>query len=87
MTDLSRRAWKNPNRPILLLLSGNDYTAKEFLEYAKTSDDWSGAFHQPLLQRHDLAEADHTCSTTAWRKMVEVRVLEWLMRALPSSKA
>ncbi|MDO8264583.1 MAG: hydrolase 1, exosortase A system-associated [Gallionella sp.] len=81
------QAWKNPNRPILLLLSGNDYTAKEFLEYAKTSTDWSGALNQPLLQRYDLTEADHTCSSAAWRKLVEVRVLEWLMRVLPSPNA
>src|SRR5450830_145716 len=48
------QAWKTFNRPILLLLSANDYTAKEFMEYAKTSPDWSGALNQDGLQRFDL---------------------------------
>lgn len=76
------QAWKNLNQPILLLLSANDYTAKEFMEYAKTSTDWSGALNQALLQQYDLPEADHSCSSAAWRKLVEVRVLEWLKPAM-----
>lgn len=74
------QAWKTPNRPILLLLSGNDYTAKEFLEYAKNDTAWSGTLHQSWLQRHDLPEADHTCASSPWRKMVENRMIEWLKR-------
>ena len=71
-------AWHNFSGHILLLLSGDDYTAKEFLEYIKTSIAWSESLNQPLLQRYDLPEADHTCSSTAWRQLVEVRMLEWL---------
>ncbi|MDO8450895.1 MAG: hydrolase 1, exosortase A system-associated [Rhodoferax sp.] len=81
------QAWKNLNHPILLLLSANDYTAKEFIEYAKTSADWSGALAQALLQTCDLPEADHSCSSAAWRTLVEARMLEWLMRATPSPNA
>lgn len=80
-------AWKNFNRPILLLLSANDLTAKEFLMYAKTNASWSGTLAQALLQRCDLPEADHTCSSAAWRKQVEVRMLEWLAQAAPPCHA
>lgn len=75
------QAWKDFNRPVLLILSGNDYTAKEFLEYTTTSADWSEALGQPLLQRCDLAEADHTCSNAEWRGLVEVRVINWLLNS------
>ena len=78
------QAWNTPSRPILLMLSENDYVAKEFQVYAKTSSDWSVALYRPLLQRYDLPEADHTCSTAAWRKRVEDRVTEWLLQTLPS---
>ncbi|MDO9235775.1 MAG: hydrolase 1, exosortase A system-associated [Aquabacterium sp.] len=74
------QAWKNINRPVLLLLSGNDYTAKEFLEYTKTGADWSGALGLPLVQRCDLLEADHTCSNAEWRGLVEAHVIKWLLK-------
>lgn len=74
-------AWKNLNRPILLLLSGNDYTAKEFLEYTKADVNWSGAYSLPFFQQFDLPEADHTCSSAAWRMQVETRVLQWLLNS------
>lgn len=78
------QAWKNFNRPILLLLSGNDYTAKEFLDYVKINANWSGALTLPLLQRCDLPEADHTCSSATWRGLVEVGMLEWLTQSRSS---
>ena len=78
------QAWTAPSRAILLMLSGNDYAAKEFLEYAESSSDWSDALDRPMLQRYDLPEADHTCSSAEWRMRVEDRVSEWLMQALPS---
>ncbi len=36
------RGWKNFHGPILLILSGDDYTAKEFLEYTAGSENWRG---------------------------------------------
>jgi exosortase A-associated hydrolase 1 len=74
------RAWMEFKHPILLLLSGHDYTAKEFLECVQTRVDWKGALDQPLVQRWDLPEADHTFSSARWEHQVETRVLEWLDR-------
>ena len=39
---------------ILLLLSDNDYTAKEFLEYASNEVTWKNVLKHPQLTRHNL---------------------------------
>lgn len=72
------RGWKNFAGPILLILSGTDYTAKEFLEYANSTESWRGALKQPNLTRIDIADADHTFSSQAWRKTVENACNDWL---------
>lgn len=71
-------AWKDFSGPILLLLSGNDFTAKEFLEYAGTDAAWSGAFQHPQLLRQDLPDADHTFSNAVAQTQVENMTLDWL---------
>lgn len=65
---------------VLLILSGNDYTAKEFLEYASTAESWRGLLAQPNLTRVDVADADHTFSCQAWRETVQNACLDWLAR-------
>lgn len=56
------RAWAAFPGPVLLLLSGQDYTAREFLEFAGASPAWAGLLQRPQVQRVDLPEADHTFS-------------------------
>ena len=63
---------------ILLVLSGNDYTAKEFLDCATSDPQWRGALQRPGLQRLDLPTADHTFSAGAWRTEVEQSILQWI---------
>ena len=80
--DRMARAWTRFDGPILLVLSGNDYTAKEFLEF--TADDasrngpWTNALARPRLQRADIREADHTFSNADARQQVETLCKEWL---------
>lgn len=47
---------------VLLVLSGDDYTAKEFALNSSNSASWSGALDSPRVRRHDLPTADHTFS-------------------------
>jgi exosortase A-associated hydrolase 1 len=68
---------------VLLLLSGNDYTAKEFLETANTASAWSGLLLHPGIQRVDVAEADHTFSRQDWRIAAEQAVLNWMETIKP----
>lgn len=64
----------------LLILSGNDLTAKEFLEYTASAPLWKGLLQAPGISRFDIAEADHTFSTRAWLDRVAAETLAWLQR-------
>ena len=63
---------------VLLILSGQDYTAKEFLEFAGTNANWSGLLDDKKISRVDLSEADHTFSSEVHRLAVESHTLSWL---------
>lgn len=65
---------------VLLILSGRDDTAKEFVECATTDPDWMGLLCRPGLQRVDVPQADHTFSKAQWRALVEQAVLNWMVR-------
>lgn len=71
-------AWNSFPGRILLLLSGEDYVAKEFLEYASTDPAWKGALERANLIRQDLQDVDHTFSSAASRASVENLTLDWL---------
>ena len=76
--------WKKFRGDVLLILSGRDYTAKEFLEYANTNPAWSGLLADGKVSRLDLIEADHTFSTAKWRVAVEDETLRWLAGGSPA---
>ena len=76
--DRMAMAWNAFDGPILLLLSGDDYTAKEFVDHAKIDPAWSGTFLHARLVRHDLPEAGHTFSDAASRAQTEDMTLAWL---------
>ena len=71
-------AWHRFNGHLLLLLSGDDYTAKEFVEYAGADPAWKNYQIHAGLRRHEIDGADHTCSTPRAREMVETYTLAWL---------
>lgn len=64
--------------PVLLLLSGDDYTAKEFQEHCAADAAWSAILRRPGLQRVELPGADHTLSATADRLALESISARWL---------
>ncbi len=63
---------------VLLVLSGNDYTAKEFDEHVASSPHWQEALRKSGAQRLDLVGADHTLSQNVARIEVEDATLRWL---------
>jgi exosortase A-associated hydrolase 1 len=71
-------AWGKFHGNSLLVISGKDYTAKEFLEYSSADKAWEGVLHRPNVVRHDLPDADHTFSDPVTRAQVEVLTREWL---------
>ena len=71
-------AWHGFRGRILLVLSGDDYTAKEFIEHAQTDLAWTGFQSHPRLMRVDVAGVDHTFSSASSRRQAEQATLQWL---------
>ena len=67
---------------VLVLLSDNDYTAKEFIEVAATSPRWQRVFEMAHVQRRAIAGADHTFSQSAARTAVDRGTVHWLHEML-----
>jgi exosortase A-associated hydrolase 1 len=67
--------------PVLLILSGRDLTAKEFLDYGSSNPQWTGLLDRANVSRHDMNDADHTFSSERWRMEVETLALAWLRRS------
>jgi uncharacterized protein len=69
---------KSFRRPTLLIVSGRDLTAAEFLGLVGASAEWGRVMNSAAVTRHDLADADHTCSRRVWRDEVAERVIQWI---------
>ncbi|MCF8204079.1 MAG: hydrolase 1, exosortase A system-associated [Methylotenera sp.] len=62
----------------LLVLSGDDYTAREFAEYSRASPAWQGLLHKQTLELHEMPGADHTFSNSSDLQALNARCLHWL---------
>lgn len=67
---------------VLLILSGNDLTAKEFIELTSNALAWKSLLDDARVTRVELPEANHTFSTHAWRDEVAARTRAWIEAAL-----
>ena len=81
------QAWKHYPGPKLVVLSGNDYTAKEFVETTASDALWRANVAQANVSRLDVAGADHTFSDPADQRLVEQRTLAWLLQCLGAQTA
>ena len=72
------RGFGNFSGPVLLILSGNDYTAKEFLDVVKAELAWSRLISQGSTTQCIINSADHTFACADWRHQVENTTLKWL---------
>jgi len=71
-------AWHRFPGRILLILSGDDYTAKEFADHSQTDIAWKNYQDHPRLNRVEIAGVDHTFSSAASRKLAEDATLSML---------
>lgn len=62
----------------LLVLSGNDLTAKEFENVTDTDPGWHSALNTSAVTRVRIEAADHTFSTDESRAAVENETVRWL---------
>lgn len=74
--------WRAFKGPILLVLSENDYTAKEFLEHVASEPAWNGCLDRGALTRIDLPGADHTFSAIPSRLSVQQATIGWLEQTM-----
>ena len=76
--DQMAAAWAAFPGELLLLLSGADYTAREFVETTSTEGAWQGSMELPTLRQVHIDAADHTFSDPGRRVEMESAVLDWL---------
>jgi exosortase A-associated hydrolase 1 len=72
------KAWHGFSGRILLVLSGDDYTAKEFVEHAQTDVAWKGYQRHPKLTSNTITGVDHTFSSATARGLAAEATLQWL---------
>jgi exosortase A-associated hydrolase 1 len=72
-----RQAWTNFGGRVILVLSANDYTAKEFL-VAWSGDAWASVRTHPGTTSLSVAGADHTFSQLDIQQSMEVECAIWL---------
>jgi len=63
---------------VLLITSGKDLTAAEFLDVSRASRTWRRALARESVTHHHLEAANHTFASTAWKRQVEAWTGEWL---------
>jgi exosortase A-associated hydrolase 1 len=71
--------WQGFSGPVLLIISGADLTAQEFLDMVKASRQWRKLLAAPRVQRRTLPAADHTFSRREWRDQVAAWTAAWVL--------
>lgn len=64
--------------PVLLILSGQDLTAREFTDLLQAAPPWSDWAERKIVLRRRIANADHTFSRAAWSTQVNDWTVTWL---------
>jgi hypothetical protein len=64
--------------PVLLILSGQDLTAKEFVDVSGASRLWRRLLAEPRVARRVIDEATHTFSRREWRDQVSAWTAGWM---------
>ena len=79
--DFSERMLSDLRRfkgPVLIVLCGNDLTAKEFKLTTGSSSGWLQVLKESRFSTQELAGADHTFSSQIWRDQISVWTVDWL---------
>jgi exosortase A-associated hydrolase 1 len=71
-------ALKRFNGRVLLILSGKDLTAKEFIDMVGGSREWRRLLKSARVSRFDLPQANHTFARREWRDQVAVWTMDWI---------
>lgn len=72
---------------LFLILSGNDFTAREFEAAAQADPVWQRTLNKQTTTLVAIPEADHTFSSARWRQTAEDHTLRWLETVDKSARA
>lgn len=64
---------------VMLVLSGHDYTAKEFMDMVAADEEWQQALAEHNAHQVIVENADHVFSNNSWRDCVATETERWLM--------
>ena len=70
--------------PALIVVSGRDLTAKEYLDSVDASTEWRDWLHSATTELRVLEDADHTFSRASWRDQLAAWSAAWIKRSFPS---
>ena len=76
--QLMLTGWQKFSGKVLLITSGNDLTAQEFLQLCATDSAWADCLSQ--AQHLQISDANHTFSSRLWREQVEQATLTLLQQ-------
>ena len=74
-----KNSWASFGRPILVILSGDDFTAREFRELCRTDRQWHELSTAKTVDFHEMPQANHTFARAAWRQEVEQVSCSWVL--------
>jgi exosortase A-associated hydrolase 1 len=72
------QAWSTFAGAILLVVSGKDLVAQEFLDLCRREPSWCAGLQRVNMSRTELPGANHTMSDPADQHRLEQAVIEWL---------
>lgn len=73
-----QQSWQQFTRPVCVITSGEDLTAKEFLDLCKKEPVWRQLFLK--AEKHHLTSANHTFSSQELRSTVEKITVNFIQR-------
>ena len=71
---------KHFKHPVLILISGRDLTAQEFVDLSKKDEKWCRCLKRPDVSIRHFPDADHTMSTRQHLRDAMALVTDWLAK-------
>ena len=82
-----RKGWDAFDGPVLLILSGEDFTAAEFRLLCATAPEWRSLLTAKPVDVVTIDAANHTFARADWRQAVASATLDWLRGSFSDQSA
>jgi exosortase A-associated hydrolase 1 len=70
--------------PVMIVVSGRDLTAKEYLDSVDACSEWRDWLNSATTELRVLEGADHTFSRSSWRDQLAAWSAAWIKESFPS---